>query len=369
MHYRRMPIEVESPEQFGYDNIACNLAESSVTDGLLDDLDLDLKGLVLAYGDHFGKPELRQIIAADGDSLRPDDVLLTVGAAAALFIVSTSLLNAGDRLLVVFPNYATNIETPRQMGCEMDYFRLTFEQGYRLDVDALAERITPATRLVSLTCPHNPTGSMIARRDLERLVALVEARGIRLLFDETYREMSFAEELPPAASLSPNVISVSSLSKTYGLPGIRMGWILCRDPNLMQTFLAAKEQIFISNSVVDEKIAYQYLRRKAEHLGRIRAHIRQNFDIIRQWMSEQSDMEWVEPQGGCVCFPRIRPDSGVDVERFYTILNTVYKTWTGPGHWFESDRRHMRIGYGWPKREELEAGLRHISEALLAAKD
>ncbi len=369
MRYRRMPIEVESPEQFGYGNIDCNLAESSVTDGLISDLGINLDGLVLMYGDHYGKPELRELIAAGHPNLQPEDVLMTVGAAAALFIVSTSLLQAGDRLLVVFPNYATNIETPRQMGCEMDFYPLTFDNGFRIDVDDIASRITPATKLVSLTCPHNPTGSMITEADLLRLIAAVEAKGCHLLFDETYREMSFGKVLPPAAALSPSVISVSSLSKTYGLPGIRMGWLICRDKTLMQTFLAAKEQIFISNSVVDEEIAYQFLSRKAEHLQRIRQHIDTNFAITKAWMAEQTDFEWVEPQGGCVCFPRIKPDSGVDVEKFYKLLNTVYKTFTGPGHWFESDRAHMRVGFGWPSKDELARGLNNITQALNAAKD
>ncbi len=368
MQYRRMPIEIESPEQLGYGTIDCNLAESSVTDGLMRDLGLNLDDLVLMYGDHYGKPELRALIAAEGAGLHPDDVLMTVGAAAALFIVSTSMLQSGDRLLVVSPNYATNIETPRQIGCEMDYYRLTFETGFRMDVDEIAARITPATKLVSLTCPHNPTGTMITEDELKRLIAVVETKGCRLLFDETYREMSFGAVLPPAASLSPAVISVSSLSKTYGLPGIRMGWLLCRDHALMETFLAAKEQIFISNSVVDEEIAYQFLCRKAEHLQRIRAHIDTNFSLVKTWMAAQPDFEWIEPQGGVVGFPRIKPDSGVDVERFYQILNTVYKTYTGPGHWFESDRAHMRLGYGWPHKDELARGLDNIIQALRAAR-
>src|SRR6185369_2891217 len=140
--------------------------------------------------------------------------------------------------------------------------------------------------------------SMITEAYLTRLISAIEAKGCHLLFDETYREMSFGAILPPAAALSPNVISVSSLSKTYGLPGIRMGWLICRDKQLMQTFLAAKEQIFISNSVVDEEIAYRFLQHKAEHLGRINAHIQTNFGVVKQWITAQEDMEWVEPQGG-----------------------------------------------------------------------
>ncbi len=160
------------------------------------------------YGDHLGKPELRDLIAADAPPQFPlsrNDVMLTVGAASALFIVCTALLKPADRVLVVFPNYVTNISTPAMMGCAMDYFELQFEHNFKIDVDALIARIQPDTKLVSVTVPHNPTGASITEAELQRLVAAVEAHpgGCRLLFDETYREMSFVGVLPPAAALSP----------------------------------------------------------------------------------------------------------------------------------------------------------------------
>lgn len=363
MRYRRMPIEIESPEAIGYGRIRQNLAESSVTDAILGDLDLSLKDVVLEYGDHLGRPGLRQIIAGDGDGVTPDDVLMTIGAAAALFIVNTSLLKAGDRMLVLHPNYATNVETPRALGANVVTLPLRFEDGFRLDLNALEHALTPDTRLLSLTYPHNPTGVMISRPELERIIALVEANGSYLLFDETYRDMAFGEQLPLAASLSPRAISVSSLSKTYGLPGIRMGWLVCRDPALLEVFLAAKEQIFISNSVVDEAIAEQYLARKDAHLVRIRAQIAANFALVKTWMAEQTAFEWVEPQGGVACFPRLKPGVPVDVDRFYAVLNDEYGTYVGPGHWFEMDRRHFRLGYGWAAPDQLARGLDTLAEA------
>ncbi len=367
MQYRRMPIEVESPEAIGYGRIRYNLAESSVTDAVLGDLDLSLKDVVLEYGDHKGRPGLRQIVAEDGDRVTPDDVLMTIGAAAALFIVNTSLLKAGDRMVVLHPNYATNVETPRALGASVVPLSLRFEEGFRLDFDALERALTPETRLLSLTYPHNPTGVMISRADLERVIELVEANGSYLLFDETYRDMTFGDKLPLAASLSPRAISVSSLSKTYGLPGIRMGWLVCRDHALMETFLAAKEQIFISSSVVDEAIAEQYLARKDAHLARIHAQIAANFALVKAWMAEQNAFEWVEPQGGVVAFPRLKPGVPVDVDRFYRILNDNYGTYVGPGHWFEMDRRHFRLGFGWASPDKLARGLETLSEAAEAA--
>jgi len=364
MRYRRMPIEVESPEQLGYSTIQYNLAESSIADARFSDLNLNLNDLVLAYGDHLGKPELRTLLTAGAPPLQPDHVLLTVGAAAALFIVATSLLQAGDHMIVVYPNYATNIETPRQIGADYEWFRLSFEDNFTLDVDALAARIRPNTRYVSITVPHNPTGAMISEAQLRQLVAAVEARGCLLLVDETYREMGYDAVLPPAASLSPSVISVSSLSKTYGLPGIRLGWLMTQNDKLMQTFLAAKEQIFISTSVLDEEVAYQYLLQKDAHRARIRAEIARKLGIVKEWIAEEPLMEWVEPQGGVVCFPRIKPDLSINLDRFYNTLNGKYKTMVGPGHWFEYDRRHMRVGFGWTDDEQLRGGLENISNAL-----
>jgi aspartate/methionine/tyrosine aminotransferase len=124
MDYRRMPIEAESPEQFGYDRIRHNLAESSVADTPLRELGVALDDLVLLYGDHLGRPGLRAAIAADGAGLSPDDVLVTPGAAAALFIVATSLLKPGDHLVVARPNYATNLETPRALGADISHLDL-----------------------------------------------------------------------------------------------------------------------------------------------------------------------------------------------------------------------------------------------------
>jgi aspartate/methionine/tyrosine aminotransferase len=162
MKYVRMPIEIESPEQMGYGNLKCNLTESSMSDARLGDLDLDLRELLLCYGDHLGHAGLRALVAQDAGALRAQDVLLTAGAATALFIIATALLEKGDRLVVMRPNYATNIETPRAIGAEVVFVDLEFERGWRIDLERFEKLLTPQTRLVSLTTPHNPTGTMMS---------------------------------------------------------------------------------------------------------------------------------------------------------------------------------------------------------------
>jgi aspartate/methionine/tyrosine aminotransferase len=363
MQYRRMPIEIEAPEWIGYNNIECNLSESSFADQKLHDLGISLDNLVLYYGDHQGKPALRTLIADDA-SVDANNILITPGAAAALFIVATALLDRNDHLVVAKPNYATNIETPRAIGADISFLQLSFDRAYEIDINELENLIRSETKLVSLTYPHNPTGALINEATLIKIIGIVEKKGCFLLLDETYREMSFAPKLPVAASLSDRVISVCSMSKAYGLPGIRTGWIACSNPKLMEIFLAAKEQIIITNSVADEEIAYQYLRNKDKLFAPVKEKIFENFSVVKTFMEEQEFLEWIEPKGGCVCFPRIRSHIAIDMDEFYKQLLDKYKTYTGRGHWFEEDKRYLRLGFGWETTANLRKGLRNIISVI-----
>jgi len=364
LRYVRMPIEVESPEEYGYARIRWNLSESSVADRRLSDLGLTFPDLTLLYTEHRGATRLRELIAAEGAGLGPDDVLVTNGAAGALFIIATALLAPGDHLVVIRPNYATNLETPRAIGCEISLIDLTFESGFAVDLDAVAAAITPRTRLISVTNPHNPTGVMLSAAQQQALADLAAARGCRLLVDETYRDLSFDGPLPLAASLGPHVISVSSLSKAYGVPGIRIGWLVNSDPALQTLFLAAKEQIGICCSVLDEFVAEAVMARRAEILPPILAEMRARLGLVAAWMAGEDQLEWVRPSGGVVCFPRMTAEPPGGVDAFYRRLLEDQGAYVGPGHWFEMSDRHFRLGYGCPAREDLEQGLKAISAAL-----
>jgi aspartate/methionine/tyrosine aminotransferase len=367
-----MPIEVESPEQLGYDTITNNLSESSVADRRLSDLAIDLGAdgqagldeMLLCYGDHLGNPSLREAVAAGGDGLRAEDVLVMPGAAAALFATATSLLEVGDHAVIVRTNYATNLETPRAIGAELDIVDVTFEEAWQLDVARIATRVRPGlTRLISVTCPHNPTGTMFDLASLRALVELAERSGAVLLVDETYRDLTHASPLPLAATLSSRAIGVSSMSKAYGLPGLRVGWAVCRDPELAETLLAAKEQMFVCGATLDEAIAALVLADRTRILTPILDDVRTRLRIVREWMAGQEAFEWIEPVGGVVGLVRFRPEIAVDTARFYELLLAKHGTYVGPGHWFEVDDRHFRLGFGWPTEGELRAGLAALSAA------
>jgi aspartate/methionine/tyrosine aminotransferase len=336
-------------------------------------------------------------------------VLVTCGAVCALFIIHAALLGPGDHLLVETPNYATNLETPKAMadaGVRMTQWRLHAAAGYRLDVPAFCAEITKETKLVSVTSPHNPTGAILREPELRAIIAAVKERGhpdCRLLVDETYREMvvpaaaesasvdaggpgagTLAEAArgdvgaaatsaalgalptltPWAATLDPCVISVSSMSKTWGLPGLRIGWITTLDAGLQYTLLAAKEQIAISGSVIDEEIAAHVLSRRAELLPAVLADIAVRKQTVLDWLAANADViECTPPEGGVVCFPHIRSPL-VDAASFNDRLFADSSTIVGAGHWFEVSDRHFRLGFGWPTHEQLAAGLESIARVL-----
>ncbi len=370
-----MPIEVESPEELGYDTIRFNLSESSMRDATVGDLGLHSSSLldelhqkVLWYGDHRGDPRLRSLVAAHGSSLSTDDVLVTAGAAMALFMVHTAFLEPGDDIVVFHPNYATNIETPRAIGANVLPLQLTFRDGYRPDLDRLESLVSARTKILSITDPHNPTGICLTEEERLHIVTLAERHGCLLLVDETYRDLSRGPAQPWAAEMSASAISISSLSKSMGLPGIRVGWAITRNRAHQERLLAAKEQMMICGSVLDETVATHALRQRADLLASRRATAERHFFIVREWMSGHADLEWVEPQGGVVCFPRIRDPFAVDVGAFYHHLRTAGGTLVGAGHWFEVDPRSFRVGFGWPTDSELRGGLAAIDASLDAAR-
>jgi aspartate/methionine/tyrosine aminotransferase len=198
---------------------------------------------------------------------------------------------------------------------------------------------------------------------LEGLVDLAETSGAVLLVDETYRDLTHGEPLPMAATLSPRAVSVASMSKAYGLPGLRVGWAVCRDRKLAETLLAAKEQVVICGATLDEAIAGRVLAARDTVLPPILDDVRARLRTVASWLAAQEHFEWVPPSGGVVGLVRTRPGVELDTDRFYDVLLRAHGTYVGPGHWFELDDRHFRLGFGWPTHEELAAGLAGLTAA------
>jgi aspartate/methionine/tyrosine aminotransferase len=361
MWFERMTLEVWFDEyQYAVD---CDIGESAVKFRRLGDLGIDLGNVPLRYGHHTGLPELRSLLAADYPGLSADEVLVTAGGSEAIYAINASLLRPGDHVIVEHPNYPSLYDIPRGLGAEVSLFPLRFEDGFRPDLDRLEAMITPRTKLVSFTHPNNPTGSMISSAELERLVAITEKHGIHLLFDETYRELNFTCQLPPAATLGPRVISLSTMSKCYGLPGIRIGWMATHDRALLDAVLTAREFLTITNNALGEVIAAHVLRRKREFLERASSAVERNRAIASKWVEGHEHVEWVRPEAGVVGLPRLKDHVKVDPEAVYRRLAREYRTFTIPGRCFELDNRYFRLGFG-ATEAEIQKGLANFDRAL-----
>ena len=363
MWFRRMSLE-DWFDAYQY-RTRYDVGESAVKFLKVSDLGIDLSAVELRYGYHTGRPELREQIAQEYDGLSGDHVLVTSGGAEAIFAITAALVRPGDHVIVEHPNYPSTYEVARGLGCEVTLLPLALEHRFRPELDRLDALVTPRTKLMIFTHPNNPTGSMIERFDLERLVRFAESRRIHLLFDETYRHLAFGEPLPPAASLSPWAISVTSMSKCYGLPGIRIGWLATKSQEVLDGVLAVREQVTITNSALGETIATAVLARREEFLARAKAHVRANLAVVTRWMAtEREHLQWIPPEGGVVSLPRIIADRAArDPETLYRSLAEDHHVFVIPGRCFEVDNQFFRLGFG-AAQEELAAGLKRIASAL-----
>lgn len=338
------------------------LCESAVKFSHLKDLDISLDDVALRYGHHAGSPELRELIAVDYPGLTADDVIVTNGGSEAIFALYHGLLNRNDRVVIEHPNYPSLYEIPETIGCEVVYFPLSYDEGFVPDMDRMAGCLTDDTRLLCITHPHNPTGSTISEDMLRQIVDLCEEREIVLLSDETYRDMDFEARLPAAASLSPTAVSLSTMSKCYGLPGIRIGWMASQDPSLIEAVLNVREYITITNTSLGEHIACHVLQDKQRYLAAARDRVAVNKAIVSKWIDGQDLVDWVEPPAGVVGLGRLAPQVQ-DPDWLYSRLIEEYGTMTIPGKYFGVDNRFFRLGFGGEPAAITE-GLRRFDMAL-----
>jgi aspartate/methionine/tyrosine aminotransferase len=363
MEYKRSQMVKEAPEEVGLP-IIHGFSESGVTPRTLKDLDITIPAdLPLAHTKHQGRDRLCSLVA-DACNLNASDVLITVGASSALFIAASALLKKSDHLIITRPNYPANIETPELIGCDISFIDLDFDAGFELDIDRIAAEIRRDTRLISITNPNNPTGTSLTEHELQALAELARRQGCYLLVDETYADLAYTTRLPGAASLGDHVIGISSMSKAYGVPGLRIGWITSRNKKLQETFLAAKELLNISVSVLDEYVAEQILERRHDLLRPVRYELQRRRDIVDAWVQSEDRISWVRPDAGAIGLIRIKQEPFGGIPAFYDRLLRDHGTYIGPGRWFGQPDTFFRLGFGYPSAESLKQGLAAISEEL-----
>lgn len=334
---------------------------------LADDGDREaFEHLPLGYTETFGDPGLREAIAATYELAGPDDVICFAGAEEALYLAMNVLLGPGDHAVVVTPNYQAAETIPLAL-CEVTGVALDPDRDWALDLDRVRAALRPNTRVLSVNFPNNPTGKVIDAADFAALVQLCEERGIHLFSDEVYRglERDPARTLPQAADLSPGALSLNVTSKALGLPGLRIGWIACRDRELRSRLERAKHYTTICNSAPSEVLARIALKARDTILGRNRALLAANLPLFDAFFADFAELfDWQAPDGGCVAYPRYLGAEGVEtfcarlVEEAGVLLlpASIYRSELTPT---PTDR--FRIGLG---RRAPEAGLAALADWL-----
>jgi aspartate/methionine/tyrosine aminotransferase len=325
--------------------------------------------LALGYTESQGHPLLREEIASLYETVPPEGVLVFSGAEEAIFALASVVAGGGPgrRAAVVWPAYQSLHEVARSAGAAVDRLELKHEEGWALDPDALGDLLGPSTDLVVLNFPHNPTGSQPDRETFARAVSSAGWAGATVLSDEVYRllEHDPADRLPAAADLHEGAASLGVMSKSFGLAGLRIGWLATRDLELLSRVAAFKDYTTICNSAPSEVLALIALRAKEEILGRNRGIVLENLPLADAFFEKwRGEMEWVRPRVGCIGFPRLLAD--VPAEAFAAELVEEEGVMLLPGSVYGHPANHFRLGLGRRNFPEALERLDRFAEERLA---
>jgi aspartate/methionine/tyrosine aminotransferase len=324
--------------------------------------------LELGYGDPLGAEWLRVAIAGLYQTVQPGALLCFAGAQEGIYCAMHALLGAGDHAIVVTPNYQS-IETVPLSLCAVSGVALDPARGWTLDIDEVAAAIQPNTRLVSINFPNNPTGKILERNRFDALVALCRHHGLWLFSDEVYRliERDPADRLPAVVDVYERGLSLNVMSKAYGLPGLRVGWIACRDGAVLQRMERLKHYLSICNAAPSEVLAHIALTAGEAILSRNRMIATGNLTHVQSVLDEfPAVLDWHRPEGGITGYPRYRGTDGV--EAFADRLIKQAGVLVLPASLYRSDvvdtpSDRFRLGFG---RVGMAAGLDALRDVLNA---
>jgi aspartate/methionine/tyrosine aminotransferase len=347
-----------------------NLSESGVhpitTRELVDDPE-ELERLLnqgIDYSQTNGTPELRELIAALYPGSTPDNLLVTNGASEANFLAVWTLLEPGDEMVLMLPNYMQIWGVAKSMGITVKAFHLREECGWAPDLDELASAVTDRTKMIAVCNPNNPTGRILTAAEMDAIVDAASRAGAWLLSDEVYAgaERLTDEQTPSFWGRYDRVLIQQSLSKAYGLPGLRTGWIVTQ-PEIRDELWRRHEYTVIGPPYLSDRLAQIALRpeKRAAILKRAREYIRRGFPLLQEWMAGQgSAFSLVPPQAAAIAFVRY----GLEINSTELVERLIHEesVLIVPGDHFGLDQ-HLRISFGLP-HDYLRAGLDRIHHLI-----
>ena len=318
--------------------------------------------LKLGYTESQGHPVLRAAVAGFYQNISPESLVIAA-PEEAIFIAMNALLKPGDHVIALFPAYQSLYEVARSLGCEVTLWTLLAgEKGWQLDFNQLERSLQPNTRLLVVNFPHNPTGFLPTRAELEAIVKFARWNDLALFSDEMYRLLEYDPKmrLPAICDLYEDGISLSGLSKAFALPGLRLGWLASQNLAFVTQWLTFKDYTTICSSAPSEILGLIGLHNKEKILVRNLGIIQNNVEAAGEFFASHPDQfSWIEPKAGSVAFPIWRGSGSVDL--FCQEVLEQQGVMVVPGSIFEYPGNHFRIGLG---RLNLPEALRRLGEYL-----
>ena len=298
------------------------------------------------YTEPPGAPWLRDAIAGICSKIQPDDVLVLGATEEGIFVLYHALVRPQDHVIVETPCYESALEVARSTGAQISEWPRFAENAWAHDFAALEKLIQPNTKVIYINTPHNPTGLLMPAMILQQVTALAASRGIILFCDEVYRELEHnpAHRLPAACDLYERAVSLGSLSKTYGLPGLRLGWLACRDREILRRCLEFKYYTTICSSAPSEFLGALALRHRQVLVQRNLDIVSRNLPLLDSFFRQRSGLfEWVKPDASTIGFVRFKPaqDSLSFCEQVVRDAGVLLL----PGSVYDQPH-HIRFGFG-----------------------
>lgn len=333
---------------------------------VIDISEQELNEIVFDDSPTYGHPRLRRAIAEQWGNGDPRHVMATHGSSEVIFLVINALLRPGDEVVVLDPCYFSYRNMAESKGCELKSWRLRFEQMFVPDFDELKKLITPRTRMVMVNFPHNPTGASITSEQQQELISETARVGAYLVFDTALAALTHdGPPLPDPHLLYERAISIGTLSKAYGLAGLRVGWCQAA-PEVIEQFVHLRDYTTLYLSPLVELIAAKAIEKSDDILRVRRAQVRTNLEILDDWTDQHAELiEWVRPRGGVTAFLRFPYVS--NIEDFCRRLAEERGVLLVPGQCFDSPG-HVRLGFGGPTAA-FEEALNRLSGLLRAEGD
>jgi hypothetical protein len=335
-----------------------DLARSNVKAVTKEELGLDLDRVALSAPDDEGMPELREILLKRY-GVPKANLLVSSGATQGIYLACAALINRGEEVILESPNYEPLYRACLERGAEVKALERRFERGFQLEMEELERKIGRGTRALVLTNLHNPSGVATSPEKLMSIGQIARDYGATVIVSEVYLDNAFAPGHKPAATYGPNLVSIGSLSKVYGLGGLRIGWLVASE-TVIRRARQVLDYIECDLPAPSESIAAVALRKGPELVRRCREIVERNLKVVEDWLSKRDDLAWVRPEGGTVCLVKL--PAGVEGMDLSTLLREKHSTLVVPGEFFWI-KGFIRISLGMDE-EILRQGLKNVGKGI-----